>query len=241
MAAVGRVDQGVEMRNILLAATALGAMALTGGPAAAGTYSFDFGKPGVVSGSATLTYGSTTDSIYNGSTLPAAYQVTGITGFVTSPAAGLVNAPITGLYAINHATPDHTPQPPAPNDFSRIDTLTLSAGQYAPTYDNLFWPGGSQPVTLNYTNHGGFLDIFGLMWTMAGGYIANFWSNGTTQSGGIDYGISVINLNTNTFAQYVSGGVTVPEPTAMALLGAGLVGLGAVRRRRAVDRADAKL
>jgi hypothetical protein len=230
------------MKNILLAATAaLGIAALGGAPARAANYTFDFGKPGVVSGSATITYGSATDSIYNGSTLPAAYEVTGMTGFVTSPSAGLVNAPITGVYPINHATPDHTPQPPAPNDFSRIDTLTLSQGQYAPTYDNLFWLDGSQPVTLNYTNHGGFLDIFGLMWTMAGGYIANFWSNGTTQSGGIDYGISVINLNTNTFSQYVSGGVTVPEPTAMALLGAGLVGLGAFRRRRAVDRADTSL
>ena len=214
------------MKKILLAATtALGIAALGGAPARAANYTFDFGKPGVVSGSATITYGSTTDSIYNGSTLPAAYEVTGMTGFVTSPSAGLVNAPITGVYPINHATPDHTQQPPAPNDFSRIDTLTLSQGQYAPTYDNL----------------GGFLDIFGLMWTMAGGYIANFWSNGTTQSGGIDYGISVINLNTNTFSQYVSGGVTVPEPTAMALLGAGLVGLGAFRRRRAVDRADTSL
>jgi hypothetical protein len=66
------------MRTILMAASALGALALAGGPAAASTCSFDFGDGGGVSGHITLTYGTAADATY-----PQALVVTGISGVVT--------------------------------------------------------------------------------------------------------------------------------------------------------------
>jgi len=208
----------------------LGAMLLFPALAEAGTYAFDFAGPGV-SGHIDLAYGTTADATY-----PQAFEVTGISGRITDTNNGLtiVNATITGLAPLNVTAPQPT-NLLAPANFSEFSIAAGSAyGDYS--YDNLFWPGGSVQTATNYPPHGGFLDIYGLLFTISGGYTVNFWSNGDTGRG-VKYGIGIA-----TAAQqydYVVGGVevSVPEIDPAACGGAlamlrGSLGLRERRARR---------
>lgn len=215
------------MRKLAVSATLLAASFLHRAEAAAIT--FNFAGSGV-SGSITLTYGAATDAKYS-----QAFEVTGITGTFTDLNNGLniVNAPIGGLVAIRRDTPE-VDNLLAPNDFSRFAVATgldpLNNGFL--TYDNLYYPGGSPQTASDYPPHGGFLDIYGLMFTIPGDRVVNFWSNGDF-GGTVDYGAAVA---TSAMALDYVGGVTatvVPEPGAFVLLGSGLAGVMLLRRRRA--------
>ena len=74
------------------------------------------------------------------------------------------------------------------------------------------------------------MDIYGLVFDIGGSRVVNFWSNGDFGSG-VDYGVAVATSAMS--LDYVSGGVVVPEPGSLALLGAGIALLGAIRRRAA--------
>jgi hypothetical protein len=190
----------------------------------ASTFDFTFTGPGV-SGSVQLTYGAATDAKY-----PQAFEVTGISGTFSDSNNGLniVNAPIGPLVPINTATPDLT-NLLAPHDFSRFAVATGLGPQSNGflTYDNLLWPGGSAPTASDYTVHGGFLDIYGLLFDLGGGRVVDVWSNGDftgTGAGPIDYGVGV--ATSSMALDYPSGGVTAsPEPGPMILLGSGLLTL----------------
>ena len=194
------------MRSLHLgiAALTIGLLSMFATASYGGTYGFDFVGPGV-SGHVNLTYGPTTDGTYS-----QAYEVTGISGIFTDTNNGLniVNAAITGLAPLNVSSPEPTNYL-APANFSKFSIAVGSAfGDFS--YDNLFWPTGSVQTASDYSAHGGFLDIYGLLFTIDGGYTVNFWSNGDSGSG-VDYGVGVA-----TSAQqydYVSGGVAalVPE------------------------------
>jgi hypothetical protein len=96
------------------------------------------------------------------------------------------------------------------------------------SYDDLFYPAGSPQTASDYPFHGGFLDIYGLMFTIAGGDVVNFWSDGDFGTGAT-YGAAV--TDGRNVLDYADPGVLVPEPGSIWLLGTGLLGALAWRRR----------
>lgn len=198
------------MRNKLVLSAALLIAALLPWRANADTFDFSFTGPGV-SGTVALTYGSATDAKY-----PQAFEVTGITGTFSDSNNGLniVNASIGALVPINHATPEPT-NLLAPTDFSRFAVATGLDPQSNGflTYDNLVYPGGSPATASDYPVHGGFLDIYGLLFTIGNGQVVDVWSNGDftgTGTGPIDYGVGV--ATSATALDYVGGGVVATTP-----------------------------
>ena len=214
-------EGGTNVKRVHLA-LATGLAIATASQAHATAVRATFNGPGV-SGSLLLTYGTATDTKY-----PSAYEITGISGTFTDTNNGLniINAAVNSLVAINYATPETT-NLLAPHDFSRFAVatgLSPTNNGYL-TYDNLFWPGGSPQTASDYPPHGGFLDIYGLMFSLGNGRIADLWSNGVNASGVVDYGAAV--ATSNTALDYVGSGVsaTVPEPASVWILLVGLFGL----------------
>ena len=211
----------MQRKTLAAAVVVVTAVSLTAAAHAA-TIDFDIAGPGV-SGAIALTYGPATDARY-----AAAFVVTGISGAFSDSTIGIDAAPIGSLVPRNFATPEAT-NLLAPDSFSHFAVATglpPESNGFA-TYDNLFWPGGSPPTATDYPFGGGFLDIYGLLFSIGGGRVVNLWSNGDPGSG-LDYGVSVSTAATS--LDYVGGGVAVPEPASFALLGAALTLL--YRRRR---------
>ena len=213
-------------KKLVVSATLLFAASLSR-QANASTVGFSFAGPGV-SGTIDLTYGTNTDAKY-----PQAFEVTGVSGFFSDSNNGLniVNAPLGQLEAIRHDTPDST-NLLAPHDFSRF-AVAAGTSHGSLSYDNLFYPGGSPQTASDYPPHGGFLDIYGLLFDIGGGRVVNVWSNGVTSGSGVaDFGVALATSATS--LDYVGGGVAVsPEPSAFILLGSGLIMMLAWRRRSA--------
>ena len=96
------------------------------------------------------------------------------------------------------------------------------------SYDDLFYPAGSPRSASDYPFHGGVLDIYGVVFTIAGGDAVNVWSNGDMGSG-VTYGVGVTDgINVLDYATPVLG--SVPEPAGWALMLVGFGGLGASLR-----------
>jgi PEP-CTERM motif len=214
----------IEMKRTLLAMAALAGMAV--GQASAATTPIYFSGPGV-SGTLVITYGPATDLNY-----PNAFEITGISGVFSDSNNGLdiVDAPVGPLVAINNATPEST-NLLAPNDFSRFPVTAglPSENNGFLTYDNLFWPSGAPATASDFDGAGGFLDIYGLMFSIGGGVVVDLFDNGVGAITGIDYGgYGVAVATAEASLDYVADGVTAstPEPSTWAMMILGFAGLG---------------
>lgn len=208
-------------------------------PSQAAIFMFNFAGGGVA-GTVTLTYAvnpraggplGTSPNIYDP---VGSYVVTGATGHLTNSNIGL-STTITGVVASNPSNPEPG-NLLAPASFGHyiVANGVPGPGGLAPgfSYDNLFYPGGSPQTATDYPFSGGFLDIYGLVFTTSSNVAVNFWSNGDlgglTYGAGFTDGVEVLDY---------AGGITasaVPEPATwgMMILGVGVAG-GALRRRRA--------
>jgi hypothetical protein len=217
------------MKRTCLALAALAATATVG--ARADVVGVKLGGAGGISGTIVLTYGPASDSKYPGQ----GFEITGIGGTFSDATLGIVDAPITSLVPINHATPlDTPPNTAAPNDFSHF---AVAAGlpdesRGFITYDNLFWPDGAPPTAVFFDGAGSVMDIYGLLFGIGGGRVVDLYSNGVGNGPG-DAVFGVVVATAETQLNRVMTGVTAtaPEPSTWAMMILGFAGLGFVGYR----------
>jgi hypothetical protein len=230
-----RASRKSRWNRIGSALICVAALAVT--PAAhADSYTFSFSGGGL-SGSGVITYSNTPVPGVLG-----AYQITGITGTFSDLNAGVSNAAITGINSTSlpaNINPDGTFIPPG----RQADGFPFS-------FDNLFFPSGDSPVVCPppgpgdpeppYPFGGGYFDIYGLYFNVAGGYSVDLWSNGVVPGFGLTYGVGDALNGTvlNTYGEPFSGTsvdvslAATPEPGTLLLLGTGMLGFaGSITRR----------
>jgi hypothetical protein len=228
------------MKRTLLALAALAATATVG--AHADVVGIQLGGPGTgISGTVVLSYGPASDSKYLGQ----GFKITAVTGTFSDTNLGIVDAPITSLVPSSPTPPLDPPPNPnllAPHDFSHFAVAMGLPDQSHGfiTYDNLFWPDGAPPTASAFDGAGGFLDIYGLLFTIGGtapaGTVVDLFNNGVSPTTGANYGGFGVVVATHDIAlDSVAGGVTAtaPEASTWAMMVLGFAGLGFAGYRKA--------
>jgi PEP-CTERM motif len=212
---------------------ALAGMALVG-QAQAATMPIYFSGPGV-RGSLEITFGPNTDSKYSN-----AFEITGVSGTFSDSNNGLniVDASVSLFPILSPPSDPEITNLLAPHDFSKFAVasgLPVMSNGFV-TYDNLFWPGGAPATASDFDGAGGFLDIYGLAFTIGGGVLVDLFNNGVGADTHIPYGGFGVAVATSEKAlDYVSAGVTAstPEPSTWAMMVLGFAGLGLAGYRKA--------
>lgn len=149
---------------------------------------------------------------------------------------------ITGVQPLNHAAP--SPGEYLPGSFSALLASNAPNGDPAVTFDNLFYASGSPFTCLNidangnttigYPFKGGFLDVYGVVFTLDNGDLLDLWSNGVMPGLGLNYGVILFAPAAQDYtvlaSQFNGAMAAVPAPGFLWLFGAGLLGLFAWRR-----------
>ncbi|MCW6506983.1 hypothetical protein [Lichenifustis flavocetrariae] len=172
------------------------------------------------------------------------YTINSVSGTFsdTNNGLGITNATITGFAKLNQVDPEHGNllAPARFSLFTVANGVDDGSGHPSPGlhYDNLFYPSGSPQTATDYPFHGGAFDIYGLVFTIAGGDAVNLWSNGNTP-GGLNYGVAV--TDGTDVLDYTSGVSAVPLPSSAPMFGAALFGLAgfsyAAKRKKAAAAA----
>jgi hypothetical protein len=202
----------------------------------AGNYLFNFIGSGV-SGTVDITFAIDPNTGVLPGTSPnpvdpiGAYIVTDVTGTFSDANIGISNASITGAVASNPANPEPT-NLLAPHSFGwyPVANGVPGPGGVAPgfSYDELFYPAGSPQTASDYPFHGGVFDIYGIVFTIAGGDAVNLWSNGDLGAG-VNYGVGVTDgTNVLDYVSPIAG--SVPEPAGWALMMLGVAAVGGAAR-----------
>lgn len=227
------------MKTKHLALLALVAATFAPAAFATETYAFAFNGNGV-SASGTFKVGSQSAN----SATPPGYEITGINGTFADTNVGVSGA-IEGLY---------TPVSYVSNTLANPGVAFTAGGL---SYDDLFYPAGDSPAvcltlvdgvpTLTYPFSGGYFDIFGVAFNVAGGYTGAFWSNGNVGGGPIVYAAGLADANglvdnpnagpgaeapPGRFGSFTVTLVSVPEPDSLPLFAIGLLGSVALYARK---------
>ena len=249
-------------RKFLAALPIIGALGYAG-HAHAGTFYFSLGGDGNVSISGYLTsgpdpyadtgdtFGTPSNQVQVGPTTPGpgwqsivdpsnALAITGISGTFTDVALDIINEPIESLVMT-------APQAHYDEDY----TIPYSFGWYpgipatAISYDNLFYAAADAPITCLTVPAGGFLDGYGVLFTLEDGTVVDMYGFGG--SGNSIYGAVVWQAGASS-PDYTSAydfgtglTLTVPEPSTWAMMVLGFAGLGfaGYHRSRKAARAAA--
>ncbi len=174
-----------------------------------------------------------------------AQSITGATGSFNGHA-------ITGVLPLNGASPSAGEYVPA--SFSALVASNTPDGSPAVTFDNLFYASGS-PITCidingdgstspGYPFSGGFLDPYGVLFTLDNGDLLDLWSNGLMPRIGLNYGVILFAPAASNYevlsAQFNGVRAVVPAPDFLWAFGAGLLGLFAWRRSIEMKRVRAR-
>ena len=234
--------------RLILGAAAVAALLAAGATQAATTIGFSVSGDGITA-SGKLAYGA--DTVVGD---PATAQsVTGASGTFSDSNIGMANWTITGVVATS-PQPEPPPFPISMSFLPASGSIPPAIDYGALSFDNLLYlVAGGSPDVCGDGQHGGSLDVMGLMLTVQSpdkssvAYV-DIWSDGGAPSNGPIYGVGVVNgagvgvdyqdWQTSPYPAGIT--MAVPEPGAWALMLLGFGGVGAAvrsRRRTAATQA----